>query len=104
MNEEMAENVDNPYLLHYKNKSNMIKEEIMNKNLLITPNKSGDPLRDPEEEFFMLAVLTHKMLHNENYDDAEYVYQISAAKMFKEAKQKKLPFHKWYRWLEGKFD
>lgn len=76
----------------------------MSKNLLITPNKSGDPLRDPEEEFFMLAVLTHKMLHNEKYDDAEYVYQISAAKMFKEAKQQKLPFHKWYSWLEGKFN
>jgi hypothetical protein len=30
--------------------------------------------RDPEEEFFMLAVLSLKMVHNEEYDEAEYVY------------------------------
>lgn len=30
--------------------------------------------RDPEEEFFMLAVLALKMVHNEEYEEAEYVY------------------------------
>ena len=42
--------------------------------------------RDPEEEFFMLAVLSLKMLHNEEYDDAEYVYEISAAKLFRKVR------------------
>ena len=39
--------------------------------------------RDPEEEFFMLAVLALKMVHNENFDEAEYVYEISAGKLFR---------------------
>lgn len=43
------------------------------------------------------------MLHNEWYDDAEYVYQVSAAKLFKQVRDKKLPFHRWYKWLEDKF-
>ena len=48
----------------------------------MTPT-SADAKKDPEEEFFMLAVLALKMLHNEQYEDAEYVYEISAAKLFK---------------------
>ena len=39
--------------------------------------------RDPEEEYFMLAVLAQKMLHNEMYEDAEYVYEVSAGKLFR---------------------
>jgi hypothetical protein len=39
--------------------------------------------RDPEEEFFMLAVLSLKMVHNEEFDEAEYVYEISAGKLFR---------------------
>lgn len=37
--------------------------------------------RDPEEEFFMLSVLALKMTHTEEYD-AEYIYEISAIKLF----------------------
>jgi hypothetical protein len=60
--------------------------------------------RDPEEEFFMLAVLALKMLHNEEYDESEYVYEISAGKLFRQVRVvEKLPFHRWYRWLEEKF-
>lgn len=51
-------------------------------NANMTPT-SNDAQRDPEEEFFMLAVLALKMLHNEQYEDAEYVYEISAAKLFR---------------------
>ena len=29
--------------------------------------------RDPEEEFFMLSVLSHKLLHAEEFEDVEYV-------------------------------
>ena len=36
--------------------------------------------RDPEEEFFMLAVLAHKMIHTEEYE-AEYIYEINAQKL-----------------------
>ena len=59
-------------------------------NVPVTPINSGagggDPQRDPEEEFFMLAVLALKMLHNEQYDDSEYVYEVSAAKLFKQVR------------------
>ena len=68
----------------------------------MTPT-SLDLKRDPEEEFFMLAVLALKMLHNEQYEDAEYVYEISAAKLFQQVRSLNLPFHRWYKWLESKF-
>ena len=69
----------------------------------MTPSNANDPQRDPEEEFFMLAVLALKMLHNEQYEDAEYVYEVSAAKLFKQVRTQKMPFHRWYNWLEEKF-
>ena len=82
---EMAEQVDNPYLLHYKNRSAMLKQELMGEPAA-TMAPSHDPQRDPEEEFFMLAVLALKMLHNEQYEDAEYVYEVSAAKLFRQVR------------------
>lgn len=86
---EMAEQVDNPYLLHYKNRSKLLKQELMGQPAApATPTQGGggDPQRDPEEEFFMLAVLALKMLHNEQYEDAEYVYEVSAAKLFRQVR------------------
>jgi hypothetical protein len=59
--------------------------------------------RDPEEEFFMLAVLALKMCHNEEYSDAEYLYEISAHKLLSQVRNPPLPFHKWYGWLEKRF-
>ena len=59
--------------------------------------------RDPEEEYFMLAVLSIKMVHTEKFDDAEYVYEVSAAKLFRQVRDQRMPFHQWYRWLEDKF-
>ena len=59
--------------------------------------------RDPEEEFFMLAVSALKMLHNEQYDDTGYVSEISAAKLFRKVREQKLPFYKWFKWLEWQF-
>lgn len=58
--------------------------------------------RDPEEEYFMLAILALKMQHTENHE-AEFIYQIDSAKLFEQVKQIKLPFHKWYSWLDTKF-
>ena len=52
--------------------------------------------RDPEEEFFMLAVLALKMVHNEEYEEAEYVYEISAGKLFRQVRTQNMPFHRWY--------
>ena len=51
----------------------------------------------------MLAVLSLKMVHNEEYDEAEYVYEISAGKLFRQVRNQNLPFHRWYKWLETKF-
>lgn len=59
--------------------------------------------RDPEEEFFMLAVLAQKMIHTETYEDSEYVYEVSAQKLFNKVRDTNLPFHKWFKWLEDKF-
>ncbi len=44
------------------------------------------------------------MLHNELYEDAEYVYEVSAGKLFRQVRGEKMPFHRWYKWLEKKFD
>jgi signal transduction histidine kinase len=58
--------------------------------------------RDPEEEFFMLAVLSHKMNHNENSDD-DFLYEIDSQSLFKEVKANALPFHKWFGWIGERF-
>lgn len=81
-----------------------MKQEGDELNQDMTQSSKGDSNRNPEQEFFMLAVLTHKVLHNEKYDDTEYVYQTNASTLYKEAKSQNLPFHKWYKWLEVKFD
>lgn len=59
--------------------------------------------REPEEEFFMLSVLALKMTHTEKYNEADYVYEISAQKLFKQVKDLNLQFHHWYKWLEKRF-
>ena len=64
----------------------------------------GEYKRDPEEEYFMLAVLSHKMLHNEKYDDASYAYELSAGRLFKAVRDEGMPFHRWYNWLELRFE
>lgn len=56
--------------------------------------------RDPEEEFFMLAVLALKMQHTEN-QDAEFIYQVDSQKLFETVKELKIPFHKWYQWIDA---
>ena len=38
--------------------------------------------REPEEEYFKLAVLAVKMTHTEGAGDAEYIYEIDAEKLF----------------------
>lgn len=80
----------------------MLKEELMGStSTTFTP--SNKTQRNPEEEYFMLAVLAHKLLHNEQFDDAEYVHDVSAAKLFKQVRSLQMPFHRWYKWLERKF-
>jgi len=37
--------------------------------------------RDPEEEYFMLAILAQKMIHTET-EEAEYIYEINSQKLF----------------------
>jgi hypothetical protein len=58
--------------------------------------------RDPEEEFFILAVLSHKMNYNEFGED-DFLYEIDSQSLFKEVKSQNLLFHKWYDWLDKKF-
>ena len=37
--------------------------------------------RDPQEEFFKLAILSLKMIHTEK-EEAEYIYEINSTKLF----------------------
>lgn len=50
----------------------------------------------------MLSVLAHKMIHTED-NDGDYIYEVDASKLFKQVKALKIPFHRWYIWLESKF-
>lgn len=50
----------------------------------------------------MLAILALKMQHTE-HAEAEFIYKIDSQKLFEQIKQIKLPFHKWYQWLDTKF-
>ena len=52
----------------------------------------------------MLSVLALKMIHTEEYDTFDYIYQVNANIFWKEVKVSELPFHRWYRWLETKFN
>lgn len=51
----------------------------------------------------MLSVLALKMTHTEEFKEADYVYEVSAQKLYNQVKQLKLPFHTWYKWLEKRF-
>ena len=68
-------------------------------NVPMTPT-GQDAKKDPEEEFFMLAVLALKMQHTEN-QDAEFIYQVDSQKFFEQVKKLKIPFHKWYQWIDA---
>jgi hypothetical protein len=37
--------------------------------------------RDPQEEFFKLAILSLKMIHTEK-EEAEYIYEVNSTKLF----------------------
>ena len=56
--------------------------------------------RDPEEEYFRLSVLSLKMQFNDL--DRDFVFQVSSKKLFKACKREKVPFHRWYAWIEDK--
>lgn len=46
-----------------------------------TPQALTMGRREPEEEFFFLAILALKMIHTEN-GEAEYIYEINGPKLF----------------------
>jgi len=64
--------------------------------------KEASLRRNPEEEYFMLAVLAHKMIHTEDHE-AEYIYEINSQKLLQQVKALKIPFHRWYQWLGTRF-
>ena len=55
-------------------------------------------MRDPEEEYFRLSILSVKMQMNER--DCDVVYGVSSNELFRKCKELKIPFHKWYSWIE----
>ena len=63
-----------------------------------------DQRRNPEEEYFMLAVSALKMNFTElGGSNNDFIYEMHGPKLFKQAKALKVPFHKWYDWLNEKF-
>ena len=86
-----------------------LQQELMLNRIAITP--SNDPQRqsdvfsqrDPDEDYFMMAVLALKMIHNERHDDTDYCFYISANSLYQEVLQKGMPFHQWYTFIEDKF-
>lgn len=61
-------------------------------------SKDEDSRKDPEEEYFRLAVLALKVLYNEK--DNDFVFEVSPGKLYKKAKRNKIPFHQYYPWIE----
>jgi hypothetical protein len=61
--------------------------------------KEDDMRKDPEEEYFRLAVLALKVLYNEK--DNDFVFEVSPGKLYKKAKRNKIPFHQYYIWIEN---
>ncbi len=45
--------------------------------------------KDPEEEFFMLSIVSLKMIHSEDSEEyeAECIYQINAKKLFDQVRE-----------------
>jgi hypothetical protein len=59
---------------------------------------------DLEGDYFQMTFLAVKMLHVQEYDSDEYIKKADANKMYERAKQLKLPFYKWYEWIENQFE
>ena len=60
--------------------------------------------RDPEDEYFMLAVLAHKMIHTEDYSNFDYIFEVDPRTLLEKAKGEGLPYHRWYKWIENYFN
>jgi len=52
----------------------------------------------------MLHVLALKMIHTEEHSIFDYVYQVNADLFWNEVRELDMPFHRWGRWLESKFN
>jgi len=53
---------------------------------------------NPEEEYFRLLILSIKILHSEK--DPEFGVEVNMRKMFKTVKKEKVPFHRWFFWVD----
>ena len=72
---------------------------------------------DPEEEYFRLTCLAHKIQQSENDTDLTVFnvsvlpflhviccfFQISEAKLFRNLKRKNIAFHLWHSWIGDQF-
>lgn len=54
--------------------------------------------RNPEEEYFRLCCLALKISYIEN--DSEFYFSVPPEKLFQRCKLQKVPFHRWYTWIE----
>mmetsp|Transcript_13131 Transcript_13131/g.20399 ORF Transcript_13131/g.20399 Transcript_13131/m.20399 type:complete len:143 (-) Transcript_13131:247-675(-) len=60
--------------------------------------------RDPEDEYFMLAVLAHKMIHTEDHAEFDYIFEVDPRTLLEKVKELGMPYHRWYKWIEKHFE
>lgn len=99
---------EDPEINQIKDQNAKLQKELLGRQVPLTPSK--DPhiesslQRDPDEDYFMMAVLALKMIHNERYDDTDYCFYISAPALYREVLAHGMPFHQWYTFIENKFE
>ena len=48
-----------------------------------------------------MTFLAVKMVHVQEYDADEYLMKVQADVLYEKAKQMKIPFYRWYEWVES---
>jgi hypothetical protein len=82
-------------------RNNLFMNRELTTSSMLSSNGSGAAERKhPEEEYFRLSVLAVKMLMNEENQD--YIFDISAKKLFKECKREEVPFHYIHSWIDDR--
>ena len=59
---------------------------------------------DAEDDYFQMTFLAVKMIHVQEYDSDEYLLKADSDTLYKKAKQFKIPFYRWYEWVESQFE
>ncbi len=73
----------------------------MRQNKLLTASTAAifdKNRKDPEEEFFRLAVFCAKLCINENGKEVDF--EVSTTSLFNQVRDEGVPFQHWYTWIQ----